>query len=283
VAQWQERALRTGLVRVLDIRGADTGRMRDERRAGVGKLAAAIRAAADYSPDPDRAPVVLALPFRGTWLAKNSPARRVPSHGTHFLGQSFAIDFVAVERRRRTAAVRDWRTFVAVEPVDRFFAFGRPILAPADGQVIAVHDGEPDHPARRSQLTLLPYALTQGARLRQGVGAVAGNHLILALHETGTFVALAHLRSGSMRVRAGDAVTVGQVLAACGNSGNSTQPHVHMQVMDSPEMLTARGLPMAFRDYRAWPHGTDQPRDVTQGIPGQGETVEPLPAGPAGS
>ena len=105
--------------------------MRAESRAELVKLAAAMRAAADYRPDPNRAPVVLALPFRGTWLARNTPARRVPSHGTHFLGQSFAIDFAAVQRRRRTATVRDWRTLVAVEPVDRFFAFGRPILAPA--------------------------------------------------------------------------------------------------------------------------------------------------------
>lgn len=259
-----------------------TGHMRDERRADVVKLVAAMRAAADYRPDPSRAPVVLALPFRGTWLALNGPARRVPSHGTHFLGQSFAIDFVAVEHRRRTATVRDWRTIVATEPVDRFFGFGRPILAPADGQVIAVHDGEPDHSARRSPLTLLPYLLTQGSRLRRGLGAIAGNHLILALHENGPYVLLAHLRTGSMQVRSGDAVSVGQVLATCGNSGNSTQPHVHVQVMDSPELLTARGVPMTFRDYRAWKRGTDQPRNVTQGIPENRETVEPLHVGQTG-
>ncbi len=168
--------------------------MRDERRAEFVKLVEAMRAAAGYHPDPDRAPVVLALPFRGTWLARNTPARRVPSHGTHFLGQSFAIDFAAVDQRRRTAAVRDWRTLIAVEPVDRFFAFGRPILAPAKGRVIAVHDDEPDHPARRSPLTLLPYVLTQGSRLRRGLGAVVGNHLILALQENGPYVVLAHLR-----------------------------------------------------------------------------------------
>lgn len=257
--------------------------MPDERRAGLAKLQAAIRAAADYRPDPGLAPVVLALPFQGTWLAQNSPARRIPSHGTHFLGQSFAIDFVAVDRRRRTAAVRDWRTLVGVEPADRFFAFGRPMLAPEAGRVVAVHDDEPDHAGRRSPLTLLPYALTQGTRLRRGVGAVAGNHVVIALHDGGPYVALAHLRAGSMRVRPGEVVTVGQVLAECGNSGNSTQPHVHMQVMDSPELLTGRGLPMAFREYRAWKRGTDPPREVTQGVPGQRETVEPLPAGPEAS
>ena len=165
--------------------------MRCERREELARLAEAMRAASAYRPDPDRAPVVLALPFRGRWLARNTPARRVPSHGTHFLGQSFAIDFAAVDRRRRTAAVLDWRTLVATEPVERFFAFGAPILAPAPGEVVAVHDDEVDHPARRSPLTLTPHLLTQGSRLRRGLDAVVGNHLILALDQSGPYVVLA--------------------------------------------------------------------------------------------
>src|SRR5215218_9852694 len=168
--------------------------MRDEQRAELAKVSGAVRAAATYRPDPHRAPVVLSLPFTGSWLAVNSPTRRVPSHGTHFLGQTFAIDFVAVDAERRTATGRDWRTVLSVEPVDRFLGFGEPILAPAHGRVVAVHDGEADHPARRSPLTLLPYAVTQGSRLRRGVGAVAGNYVIVALGEQGPFVLLAHLR-----------------------------------------------------------------------------------------
>jgi hypothetical protein len=77
--------------------------------------------------------IVISLPFTGPWLAQNSPARRVPSHGTDALGERYAIDFVAVDGRRRTAERRDWRTFLATEPAERFFAYGRPILAPADG------------------------------------------------------------------------------------------------------------------------------------------------------
>ena len=103
---------------------ADNGGMRQEPRGEREKLAAAMRAAAAYRPDPGQAPVVLSLPFTGSWLAANSPARRIPSHGTHFLGQTFAIDFVAVDTRRRTATVRDWRTVLSVEPVDRFLGFG---------------------------------------------------------------------------------------------------------------------------------------------------------------
>src|SRR5829696_4979974 len=178
--------------------------MPEQQRADLAALREGLRAAATYRPDAERPPVVLSLPFAGSWLAENSPARRVPSHGTHFLGQTFAIDFVAVDAGRRTATVRDWRTFLSVEPVDRFLGFGEPILAPADGRVVAVHDGEPDHPARRSPLTLLPYGLTQGVRLREGVNAITGNSVILELSEAAVYVALAHLRLGSIIVRPGD-------------------------------------------------------------------------------
>jgi hypothetical protein len=253
--------------------------MHAERRDELAKLAAALRAAAAYRPDLDRPPVVLSLPFAGSWLAVNSPARRVPSHGTHFLGQTFAIDFVAVDPRRRPATVRDWRTVLSVEPPDRFLGFGQPLLAPADGRVVALHDGEADHAARRSPLTLIPYLLTQGARLRRGLGAVAGNHLILALDEGGPFVVLAHLRKGSALVRPGDQVSTGQPVGACGNSGNSTQPHVHVHVMDSADPLAARGLPTAFRDYLAWPPGASEPHRVSQGVPGHRHRVQPARTG----
>ena len=224
---------------------------------------------------PNLEPVVLTLPFRGTWKARNSPARRVPSHGTDLFATTYAMDFVAV-RGRRTATTRDWRTLVATEPVDRFYAFGLPILAPAAGRVVSVHDGEPDHVARRSQIARVPYALTQAARARGGAGALAGNHVILELADREGYVVLAHLRAGSIRVGAGDSVVTGQELGTCGNSGNSTQPHVHVQVMDSADPYAARGLPMSFRRYRAWRRPGGSPIVVEQGIPNESETVEPL-------
>jgi hypothetical protein len=109
--------------------------------------------------------IVLQLPFHGTWLARNSPARRVPSHGIHLFATTYAMDFIAVSGRR-SAALRDWRTLLSTEPVDRFLGFGQPILAPAAGRVVSVHDGEAGYEARRSQLALVPYAVTQAARLR---------------------------------------------------------------------------------------------------------------------
>jgi Peptidase family M23 len=223
------------------------------------------------------AEVVISLPFTGRWRARNSPARRVPSHGTDLLGTRYAIDFIGVDERHRAAGRRDWRSMLATEPPERFFAYGRPILSPGDGVVVQAHDGEADHAARRSQLTLIPYALGQPARVRQGPAAVAGNHVIIRLRDGGAFAALVHLRAGSLRVAPGDEVADGQPIGACGNSGNSTQPHVHVQVMDSADLAVARGVPMAFRRFREWSAGPKQSRLRELAVPGERAVVEALP------
>jgi murein DD-endopeptidase MepM/ murein hydrolase activator NlpD len=214
-------------------------------------------------------------------MTQNSPSRRVPSHGSDLFGERYAIDFVHVDDHNRTAAVRDWRTMFATEPPERFFAFGQPILAPASGVVVDVHEGELDHRGRRSQLALLPYALGQGARLRQGVEALAGNYVTIALSDGAVFVALAHLRAGSVCVRVGQHVIGGEQIAECGNSGNSTEPHVHIQVMDSADLCVARGVPMSFRSFREWPARAKECQVRDRGMPGEGAVVEPLPNPPA--
>jgi murein DD-endopeptidase MepM/ murein hydrolase activator NlpD len=161
----------------------------------------------------------------------------------------------------------------STEPVGRFFAFRQPVLAPADGRVVSIHDGEGDGVARRSPLARVPYALTQAARVRGGANIIAGNHVVLELEDRWEYVVLAHLRAGSIRV---EAVAAGQEVAACGNSGNSTQPHLQIQVMDSADPFTARGVPMSFRQYRVWHRRGGSPVVVERGIPNESEVVEPL-------
>lgn len=196
-------------------------------------------------PPPDA--VVLDYPFHGSWRVENSPARRVPSHGTHAFGTSHAIDFVAVDDTGRSAPFT-WRSLIAAEPAELFRGFGAPILAPVPGTVVLAHGGEPDHQGRRSQLALVPYMLGQARRARAGAVKLAGNHVVIAVGPGGPFVLLAHLRRGTVRVRPGQVVQAGETVAECGNSGNSTEPHVHVQVCDSTDWERARGVPLAFRD-----------------------------------
>ena len=198
-------------------------------------------------------PVLMSVPLRGPCLVQNSPANRVPSHGTDAFGSSYAIDLVPVDGQGRSAS-RSWRGLLATEAPEIFVGFGRPVLAPVSGRVALVHDGEPDHEARRSQLALLAYALGQSGRARRGAAGLAGNHVAIAIGGEGPFVLLAHLQRGSPRVQAGQWVSEGESVGRCGNSGNSTEPHVHLQVTDSTDWTTARGMPFAFRrgDGSAW-------------------------------
>lgn len=64
-------------------------------------------------------------------------------------------------------------------------------------------------------------------------------------------------------------MTTGQPIAESGNSGNSTQPLVHVQVMDSPDMSVARGVPVAFRRFREWPRGAQHPQIRESSVPGE--------------
>lgn len=193
----------------------------------------------------DALPIVLRLPFQGRWIVQNSPANRIPSHGTHLFGTTYAIDFVAVDRRGLSAK-RGWRSVFSTEPPQSFVGFGAPILAPASGKVVSVVDGELDHEARRSQLSLIPYAFSQARRVREGAREIAGNHVVIAMGSAAPFVLIAHLQRGSVCVAVGSRVDAGQAIGSCGNSGNSTEPHVHLQVTDSTAWETARGLPIIF-------------------------------------
>ena len=76
-------------------------------------------------------PVVLRFPFQGRWIAENSPANRVPSHGTHLFGTTFAIDFVAVDERGRSAK-HGWRFVLAAEP---------PVLTPTENRATSAKVG----------------------------------------------------------------------------------------------------------------------------------------------
>ena len=194
--------------------------------------------------------VIGRLPFEGWWLSEVSPTRRVPSHGTDLFGTTYALDFLVVDDDGRTAPARSLRTVFATEPPELFYAFGRPLYSPVAGTVVSVHDGEPDHEARRSILTLIPYGLSQPRRIRRGLTAVLGNHVIIQVAESPYYVGLVHLQRGSVQVSPGERVCAGDQIGRCGNSGNSTQPHLHIQAMNSPDPYAAKGVPLRFDEFQ---------------------------------
>jgi hypothetical protein len=193
-----------------------------------------------------RPPVEVALPVAGRWLAHNSPGDRVPSHHLHAYGQTYAIDLVHAPEDRPRPGFAWWP--LARRPQD-FPGFGQPILAPADATVVRARDRARDHWSRTSVPALLYLLLEGTVRELLGPGRILGNHLVLDLGG-GVYALFAHLRRGSVGVRPGDRVARGQQLAECGNSGNSSEPHLHFQLMDHPSVLLAAGLPLAFDRFR---------------------------------
>ncbi|WP_329346333.1 M23 family metallopeptidase [Streptomyces microflavus] len=196
------------------------------------------------------APVETEPPVTGRWTALNSPADKVPSHGTHVYGQTYAIDIVAEPGTGdgESPARPPFRLFWPVVRRNRDFpAFGAPLLAVADATVVRASDGRRDHLSRNSLPALAYLMLIEGGvRDMLGARAIIGNHVILDLGE-GTYAVYAHVQRGSLQVRAGDTVRAGQPIARVGNSGNTTEPHLHFHLMDGPDPDSARGIPFTWR------------------------------------
>jgi murein DD-endopeptidase MepM/ murein hydrolase activator NlpD len=114
---------------------------------------------------------------------------------------------------------------------------GRPVVAPTDGDVFAAVDGHPD---------------SGGANLSNP----AGNHVVIR-RSPGQFVFVAHLQLGTVAVAPGTRVTAGQFIGRCGNSGNSSLPHVHFHMQSTGGVLdySATALPMVFDQVVAWDFG----------------------------
>ena len=107
-------------------------------------------------------------------------------------------------------------------------------MAPASGTVVSINNNEQD--------------LVPGSDNFQ---SMAGNHIYGRLDETGTVLILAHLKKGSINVREGQHVNEGEFLAQVGNSGSSSEPHLHIhhqrQDPSKVSMFFAEGLPLYFR------------------------------------
>lgn len=113
-----------------------------------------------------------------------------------------------------------------------YYCYGLPVLASADGKVIAVLDGMPDQP-----IGVL------------GGEPAGGNQLVIEVAPR-QYLMLCHLQRGSITVKEDDRVTRGQVLAKVGNSGNTSEPHLHIHLQDTPRMHVGEGIPLYFHHYR---------------------------------
>jgi hypothetical protein len=122
-----------------------------------------------------------------------------------------------------------------------YYAYGEEVLAVADGRVVSARDGIPENvPRHEGFRPAVPLSME----------TIEGNTITLDVGG-GQFAAYAHLQPGSVRVKAGDRVRRGQVLARIGNSGDSREPHLHFEVTNSSRPLAGEGVPYLIDRYRA--------------------------------
>lgn len=169
-------------------------------------------------------PVTLAAPFRGEWVVFQGGRSTLLNHHYPIRAQRHALDLT----------LRDVPRSGGEQPqrLDVYATFGQPIVAPASGRVGRAVGIRPDQQMGTADLELL-----------------VGNHVVIEMAD-GRYVLLAHLQQGSLLVTEGDMVQAGDLIARCGNSGNTTEPHLHLQVQsridwDAPDAET---WPIRFSD-----------------------------------
>jgi murein DD-endopeptidase MepM/ murein hydrolase activator NlpD len=216
-----------------------------------------------------RAITTIGPPLRGDhWLAGNGPSnssghRRalIPIDGRAVIAQRFAIDWVKLGT--------EGQTFHGDKLDNKnYYAYGVDALAVADGVVTEVKDGIPENiPGPNSRA--VPITLE----------TVGGNHVIIDIGN-GNFAFYAHLQPGSLRVKLGDKVRRGQVVGLVGNSGNSTEPHLHFHIANSSSPLGSEGLPYALPSFEVegsgwtWkPSANTQPVKHANEIPLENQVV----------
>jgi len=172
-------------------------------------------------PAPDRNKTPLALPFKGTWHVYWGGDTKELNQHHGVANQNFAFDFLVTDAEGKT------HTGEGNSNKD-YYAFGRQILAPADGVVTDVISGVRDN----TPSSMNPYSALGNA--------------VLVQHSKHEVSVLAHFKFGSIKVKVGDKVTRGQVLGLCGNSGNSSEPHLHYHLQNTPVVQDGTGIRCHF-------------------------------------
>ena len=186
------------------------------------------------SPDA----IVIGPPLEGKgWVAADGccDAKRhiralMPIDDKLVVAQRFAIDWEMINGDRKI--------FVGdPKDVGSYFAYGQNAVAAADAKVITAIDKYKDQ---------VPGELPPGMTLEEA----DGNHIVLDLGG-GKYALYAHLKPGSVKVKAGDTVKRGQVMGIVGNTGNTSAPHLHFHVMDGPSTLGSNGLPYLIDEFES--------------------------------
>jgi murein DD-endopeptidase MepM/ murein hydrolase activator NlpD len=174
---------------------------------------------------PERNATPMRLPVNGEWYVLWGGATEEQNRHTRTRSQRRALDLLIRDAQGKTCLGEGKRN-------EDYYAYGEEVFAPGDGTVILAIDGVPDNKpdSPNNSLSL-------------------GN-CIMIQHTESEFSVLAHLQPGSLRVKTGSPVKLGQSIARCGNSGNSTEPHLHFHLQHLPVLQEGIGFPPFFQNLR---------------------------------
>lgn len=171
----------------------------------------------------------LSLPFAGEWYVLWGGDKKENNYHVTVQNQRAAFDIAKLGP--------DGRRFKLDGKMNEdYYSFGQEILAPAAGLVTEAIDGVRDN---------IPGSLNQYSAM--------GNCVIIQ-HSDSEYSVLSHMKRGSVKVKQGDRVTRGKVLGLCGNSGNSSEPHLHYHLQNSPILQVATGIKVYFDDIKLKNH-----------------------------
>ncbi len=172
-------------------------------------------------PVPERNTTALKLPFREAWTVFWGGDTRAQNYHVDVAVQKNAFDFLITDSAGKTHKGDG-------NINDDYYAFGKEILALCDATVVLVVDGVRDNVPRY-----------------QNPLFVTGNTVILKT-AANEFIVLAHFKQHSIMVKEGEAIKQGDVLGLCGNSGNSSEPHLHLHLQNVEDMNIATGVKCYF-------------------------------------
>ena len=196
--------------------------------AGTSIAGLSIRPQA-HDMAPGKTP--LRLPFDGTFTAMNATRDSTSGHYTN-PNQRYAVDWLITGADGKTHRGDG-------KALTDYLCYGKPALAAAAGKVVLAIDGVPDN-----------------APGKMDTYNVGGNQLVIEL-APGEYAVYAHLLPGSQTVKVGELVKAGQPIARIGNSGNTSEPHLHFQISTTPMLFEAASLPAQYRDV--WVDGKPTP------------------------
>ncbi len=171
------------------------------------------------------------LPFKGKWTVVNGSTDKELSHSWSIPSQRYAYDFLIVDDEGMSYQGDN------LSP-QSYYCYGKDIIAPCEGMIVDLKDGYED--------SLIDGKGGADCRAKD----IRGNYILIK-HSHNEYSLIAHIMRNSLLVKIGDKVKQGQVIAQSGNTGNTSEPHIHFQLQSGKSFYFSPGLPVGFKNISA--------------------------------